>query len=50
MAIAIPTIAVLVFCTINDRTSPAMFLIDAASADSRDPIAPLKNKKDTKIQ
>jgi hypothetical protein len=47
MAITMPTIAVLRFCTINARTSPAMVLIDAASADSLEPIAPLKNTKDT---
>lgn len=46
MAIIMPTIAVLMFCTINDKTSPAMPLIDAASADSLEPIAPLKNMKD----
>lgn len=45
MAITIPTTAVLMLCTINDKTSPAIVLIDAASADSLEPIAPLKNSK-----
>lgn len=41
MAITIPTTPVLMHCTINDKTSPAMLLIDAASPDSLEPIAPL---------
>jgi hypothetical protein len=45
MAITIPTTQVLMLCTINDKTSPAMLLIDAASPDSLEPIAPLENLK-----
>jgi hypothetical protein len=43
MAIIIPTTEVLRLCTINDKTSPAMLLIDAASPDNLEPIAPLEN-------
>ena len=43
MAITIPTTAVLMLCTINDKTSPAMLLTDAASPDSLEPIAALEN-------
>jgi hypothetical protein len=45
MATKIPTTQVLMLCTISDKTSPAMLLIDAASPDSLEPIAPLENMK-----
>ena len=45
MAITMPTIAVLMFCTNNARTSPAIPLIDAASVDNLEPIAPLRNTR-----